>query len=162
MFRSLPIGLALLLSCGGTPSPPKETDFSDVAESGERIDFLEKTTIGVPPSDPPPWITNVAVVDLDQDGLLDVVFCDATLNQIGWIRQAPAGTFSESTLSALVVAPVERHLRGQAERQHATGRIVELVLQLERAVEVFPRLVAPTLKRRQLAECAVRRGEPAH
>gem|GEM_PF-6798667 len=71
----------------------------------EGIDFLVKSTIGDPPADPPPWITNLAIVDLDQDGLLDVVICDATRNQIAWIRQSPLGTFNESTLSALVIAP---------------------------------------------------------
>ena len=42
---------------------------------------------------------------LDQDGLVDVVLCDVTKNQIAWIRQTPAGTFTETPLSAVVLAP---------------------------------------------------------
>jgi hypothetical protein len=99
--------VAFLCSCGGEP-PPDHDGSDDVAPAtrvGERIDFLEKITIGDPPAETPPWIANLAIVDLDQDGLLDVVLCDVTKNEIAWIRQAPASTFTEIALSTLVVAP---------------------------------------------------------
>lgn len=97
------VGLtALLCTCGGEPPPDVETT---TARVGERIDFLEKIPIGDPPPATPPWIANLAVVDLDQDGLLDVVLCDVTKNEVAWIRQDPAGTFTETALSSLVLAP---------------------------------------------------------
>lgn len=42
-----------------------------------------------------PHISHVAVVDLDRDGLTDVLVCDAGRGLVGWIRQGPAGTFRE-------------------------------------------------------------------
>jgi len=100
------LGLAAILSaCGGEPSSEPTAETPRATVTGERIDFLEKITIGNPPPATPPWIANIAVVDLDQDGLLDVVLCDVTENQVSWIRQAPAGTFTETTLSAVVLAP---------------------------------------------------------
>lgn len=52
-----------------------------------------------------PVITQVALADLDQDGLLDVLVCDAQAHTVSWIRQAPRGVFTEETL-AEVQAPV--------------------------------------------------------
>lgn len=42
-----------------------------------------------------PWIAHLCVVDLDGDGLPDVVVCDATRNQVRWIRQSPRGVYKE-------------------------------------------------------------------
>jgi hypothetical protein len=42
-----------------------------------------------------PQIAHVAIVDLDRDGLNDVLVCDALRNIVTWIRQAPRGTFTE-------------------------------------------------------------------
>ncbi len=103
-------GLNLLLSaCENDPASETPAFAGKIARMKRVIvDFLDKSTIGDPPADPPPWITNLAIVDLDQDGLLDVVLCDATRNQVSWIRQAPLGTFTESALSVLVIAPQSR------------------------------------------------------
>ena len=51
-----------------------------------------------------PQISHVAVVDLDRDGLADVVVCDALRNRVTWIRQSPRGTYAESSLGD-VAAP---------------------------------------------------------
>ena len=51
-----------------------------------------------------PQISHVAIADLDRDGLMDVLVCDALRNLIGWIRQSPRGTFTEQTV-AKVPAP---------------------------------------------------------
>jgi len=102
------VSLALLLgSCGGgaPDQPATDTDITSETVVGERIDFLDKRAIGDPATDPPPWITNLAVVDLDEDGLVDVVLTDATRNQVAWIRQSPADTFTETPVSELVIAP---------------------------------------------------------
>lgn len=99
-------GLMVVLgACGGEPPPEPSDESLRATVVGERIDFLEKRTIGDPPPATPPWIANVAVVDLDRDGLLDVVVCDVTKNQVDWIRQTPAGAFTETPLSSVVFAP---------------------------------------------------------
>ena len=61
--------------------------------------------MGDPVGDTKPWITNLAIVDLDKDGLKDVVACDAKLNQVCWIRQGPAGTYTETKIGSQVRAP---------------------------------------------------------
>lgn len=58
--------------------------------------------IGAPPAadggGDHPLITHVAAADLDQDGLLDALVCDARQNAVTWIRQAPAGQFTEQVI----------------------------------------------------------------
>jgi len=73
--------------------------------SAKTIRFLKKIPIGDPVSDTKPWITNLTIVDLDLDGLKDVVACDAKLNRISWIRQWPAGTYRERKIGVQVRAP---------------------------------------------------------
>lgn len=53
-----------------------------------------------------PWIAHVRAVDLDGDGLLDVVACDALRNQVTWLRQSAPGKFEETALAADIPAPV--------------------------------------------------------
>lgn len=50
-------------------------------------------------------ITNVQIVDLDGDGNQDVIACDARLNRVLWLRQAPLGTWDEKVLGEDLVAP---------------------------------------------------------
>lgn len=49
-----------------------------------------------------PVITHVAVADLDQDGLLDVVVCDALAHTVSWIRQSSRGVFAEETVADIL------------------------------------------------------------
>jgi len=51
-----------------------------------------------------PRIANVAIADLDRDGLPDIVVCDALRDRVTWLRQSPKGTFTETTIAA-VAAP---------------------------------------------------------
>lgn len=53
-----------------------------------------------------PWITHVNVTDLDQDGRPDILACDSQKNTVVWLRQDPAGSFTESVLAAELTAPV--------------------------------------------------------
>ncbi|MGW8315131.1 MAG: FG-GAP repeat domain-containing protein [Bacteroidales bacterium] len=71
---------------------------------GEKIDFLERTSIGND-FDEPPLIAHIQAADLDNDGLLDVVLCDDRGNFVSWIRQAPAGTYTETVLADELIAP---------------------------------------------------------
>ena len=72
---------------------------------GEKIDFLERISIGDPVGDSKPWITHLTVVDLDQDGLKDIVVCDAKRNRISWIQQDPKGTYHEKKIGSQVRGP---------------------------------------------------------
>ena len=72
---------------------------------GEKIDFLERIHVGDPVGDSKPWITHLKIVDLDQDGLKDIVVCDAKRNQISWIQQDPKGTYHEKKIGSQVRGP---------------------------------------------------------
>ncbi|MBK1877679.1 FG-GAP repeat domain-containing protein [Pelagicoccus mobilis] len=52
-----------------------------------------------------PWLVDVAVADLDQDGLLDVICCDAQENRITWARGVEEGGFEERVLMSEVPGP---------------------------------------------------------
>lgn len=68
-------------------------------------------------------ITCVQAVDLDADGLLDVVVCDAGRDCISWIRQSPRGVFTERVIASDIKAPA--HV--QAIDFCKTGRLDLLV-----------------------------------
>ena len=71
---------------------------------GEKINFLIPQAIGQPFKDPP-IVTNLCIVDLDNDGLPDVIVCDAKSNTVSWIRQFPAGVYTEKILVSDLIAP---------------------------------------------------------
>lgn len=71
---------------------------------GEKVEFLLPQPIGAPFAEPPK-VSDVSAVDLDQDGLLDVVVCDCHENRVSWIRQYPRDVFTESALADDVIAP---------------------------------------------------------
>ena len=58
------------------------------------------------PAKRPPWIAHVAAADLDRDGRLDVIACEAQDNQVIWLRQTSPGAFEERLLAADLKAPV--------------------------------------------------------
>jgi hypothetical protein len=97
---------------GGAPAPPSITETiaaTRPAAKGPRLDFLSGRHIGpaVAASDRP-MIANVAIVDLDRDGLADVVAADAALNRIVWLRQSPRGRYTERAV-ADVAGPAHVH-----------------------------------------------------
>jgi len=67
--------------------------------------FFERRPIGRSLEGSQPWISHVTIVDLDQDGFADVVLCDATMNQVSWIRQEADGSFTEKLLGDTILAP---------------------------------------------------------
>ena len=81
-----------------------EDENTDKVASGEKIDFLDKISIGQEFTEPP-LIAHIQAVDLDDDGLLDVVLCDDRENSVSWIRQNPIGTFTEILLAEDIIAP---------------------------------------------------------
>jgi hypothetical protein len=52
-----------------------------------------------------PMVTHLQVIDLDQDGLTDIVYCEAQKNTVRWIRQAPRGVFTEQIIGEDIPAP---------------------------------------------------------
>ena len=71
---------------------------------GEKLDFLQPRPIGMDDQEKP-MISHLAVDDFDNDGLLDVIVCDALDNFVSWIRQYPAGTYTETVLAKDLIAP---------------------------------------------------------
>lgn len=71
---------------------------------GVKINFLVQRPIGQVFTDPP-QISNLAVADLDGDGLLDVIVCDTKNNTVSWIRQFPTGIYAETVLAKDLIAP---------------------------------------------------------
>jgi len=72
---------------------------------GAPSTFFASTAIGDPiRGDERPRMANLVIADLDADGLPDVIACDALRNRVTWVRQSPAGTYTETTL-AEIMAP---------------------------------------------------------
>jgi len=72
--------------------------------AGEKVDFLVPTPIGQKFTEAP-LISHVQAVDLDGDGLPDVIDTDAKANTVNWIRQYPAGVYTETVLATELIAP---------------------------------------------------------
>ncbi|MBT5901311.1 MAG: VCBS repeat-containing protein [Opitutaceae bacterium] len=53
-----------------------------------------------------PEVTHVQIVDFDQDGLPDVLYCEATTNTVRWIRQISRNVFNETVVADDVAGPV--------------------------------------------------------
>ena len=83
-----------------TPSVPAQPG----TPKAKRISFVFPTPIGEPFKDPP-RVSHVNVVDLDRDGLLDVIACDALADKVVWLRQYPRGVFTERQVGTGVRAP---------------------------------------------------------
>lgn len=65
---------------------------------------LHKRSLG-DSSDVPPWITNVQIVDFNQDGLKDVVVCDGRFDRVVWYRQERDESWREVVLGADLPGP---------------------------------------------------------
>jgi hypothetical protein len=78
--------------------------------SGNDPVFLEPRPVGNGYIDPP-MISNISAVDLDKDKLPDIVVCDARSNFVSWIRQYPAGTFTEYVIADNLIAPAHAEVK---------------------------------------------------
>ena len=65
---------------------------------------FEPTAIG-DPVEGRPWITHLEVFDLDQDGALDVLVCDAREGSVRWLRQGEPLVFTEISIGESINAP---------------------------------------------------------
>ena len=77
-----------------------------ILPEGPPSDLFAPTPIGDPAGESDrPQISNVRTTDLDGDGLMDVLVCDAVRNRVSWIRQSPKGVYTESPLGDDIQAP---------------------------------------------------------
>jgi hypothetical protein len=89
---------------GAREGSPAATPAAE-AMRGNKIDFLTPVPIGFPPAADSPRIGSLEIVDLDKDGFPDVLVTDMLMNRIGWIRQYPAGTYTEQWIGPVIAAP---------------------------------------------------------
>lgn len=87
-----------------TESTDMNAENTAKTDTTTEVQFLDPVPVGRKFKEPP-LIAHVQAVDLDGDGLLDVLNCDDKNNTINWIRQYPKGTFTEITLDSGLVAP---------------------------------------------------------
>jgi hypothetical protein len=77
-----------------------------ILPKGPPSDFLSARPVGDPPrGSERPQISNVRIVDLDDDRLADIIVSDTNRNQVSWIRQFPQGTFTEHPINGGILAP---------------------------------------------------------
>jgi len=110
-LRVLACVVALLgWECGPTPSRESpdaaSTNVQGTLRKGSPSDFFIRQGVGDPiRGSERPQIANVQVVDLDRDGLPDILVCDAARNQLSWIRQDPRGVYTEQPIGGPILAP---------------------------------------------------------
>lgn len=105
---ALLLGSAMMSCRPRAPEDGIDRQSRPPAESGHdmKIGFLSSRPIGDPAADGlPAWITDLAIADLDQDGLKDVICCDARSNTIRWLRQTERGKYQETQIGAAVPGP---------------------------------------------------------
>ena len=93
---------ALLTAIGCGSSPPTESagDRTSILPAGPPSDFWKPAPIGDPAAArEQPQIANVSIADLDQDGLPDVLVCDAGRRRLSWIRQSPKDVYTEQVIA---------------------------------------------------------------
>ncbi|MFP4283130.1 MAG: FG-GAP repeat domain-containing protein [Opitutales bacterium] len=98
----------LSLAAGCRPEPGRETHSEErlEASSPSVLDesFLRPREIGRP-MEGQPWITDLLIADLDQDGLKDVLVAEGRRHEVSWIRQVRPGVYEETVLAAGIRAP---------------------------------------------------------
>ena len=52
------------------------------------------------PAGKPPWVAHVTTTDLDRDGRMDILACEAQENVLLWLRQVDTNHFEETVLAA--------------------------------------------------------------
>lgn len=108
-FFPLPF-LLVAVVCGLNGCRPQSTSPATAAAPKPKTDFpplsYTPTALGSPVgADDRPMVTNLQIADLDQDGLPDVIYCEARQNSVRWIRQSPRGVFTEQVVAENLPAP---------------------------------------------------------
>lgn len=99
-------GITLLLgSCRRNEPPALLPEIKTGPAPVADVSYLVPTPIGKPVTGHP-WIAHVQPVDLDRDGLMDVLACEAQEGKVVWLRQITRGHFDEIVLADHLPAPV--------------------------------------------------------
>ena len=102
--RLIILGLVVCAwAAGCRPAPPRRA--LQKPSITAELDRLKGREIGQA-SVKSPWIAHVVALDLDRDGLEDLVACEAQESKVLWIRQTSAGVFEEQVLASDMRAPV--------------------------------------------------------
>ena len=117
-MRAFAVSIALIAIVPGSlacSSPPPQAgagraapaeERASILPKGARSTFLQPRPVGLPIAEKArPLVAQVSIVDLDRDGLADIVACDVLANRVVWLRQSPRGTFTESAIGGEVRAP---------------------------------------------------------
>jgi hypothetical protein len=109
LIRGLVVMIAAVALHGCRRSEPGASVPSARAATSTAVEeattLLVSSPIGAP-IEGRPWITHVCASDLDRDGRIDLLVCDAKANTITWLRQTGPGVFAESVLASDIPAPV--------------------------------------------------------
>jgi len=97
------------------------------------------TPLGAPVSEfVRPLVTHVQIVDLDRDGIADILYCEGQKNSVRWLRQSPRGVFTESVIGEEIPGPV--HVC--AADLNGTGRLDVLVASMGKILPCNERIGA--------------------
>lgn len=96
--------LLLLIGLPGCSNNKESKEAETTTNASQRISYTN-TEMGNPSSGRP-WITHVNAADLDKDGLMDVIICDAQANSVSWARQTVYARYQEIDLATDLPAPV--------------------------------------------------------
>lgn len=101
------VSFALFLGALGCDRPrtPGAKTPSEPPKASLKTILFQPQAIGAAITQPP-WIAHVATTDLDRDGRLDLIFCEAKENKIIWLRQKAPKVFEEIVLAPNMLAPV--------------------------------------------------------
>jgi hypothetical protein len=108
------LAVVLLIVAAWWLRPPAGPSNSTItADEGRAIlppgppsDFFSRQPVGDPIlAKRRPQISNVQIVDLDRDGLTDILACDVIRKQVMWIRQSPNGVYTEVPIGDPIPAP---------------------------------------------------------
>lgn len=103
------VGVVIILVGGAiwlshSPRSENRTERPSPRVRSLGLNTYQKRAIGRP-AEGNPWITDLLIVDLDGDGLKDVLVCDANRNRVEWLRQIRPHVFEEQDIGEPVAGP---------------------------------------------------------
>jgi hypothetical protein len=108
------LGAAAALYFAARRAPTAPAGFSTAGVAAGPPQVLQKAPLDVNfytqrpigrPAEGLPWISDLLIVDLDGDGLKDVLVADGKENKVSWIRQVRPGVFEEQDIGSPVAGP---------------------------------------------------------
>ena len=98
---ALMVSWLVLFGCTNQPDPAADPTHESLTSARP---FLTSTAVGFPVQGHP-RVASLTIVDLDRDGLLDILVCDVEASRVGWIRQFPAGEYTETWIGPEIKTP---------------------------------------------------------